>query len=185
MAKLVKLDERLSIGIVTETPNQYNVHFHAENNLIYTRLTNSEESDMRTYAEHVAESIVTGTLVREDWQKKLIKWMCGEDYGLSQYYVMIDLYTEPNKQGNMTRYYLMGGGTKKLKLGGKDFTKCYVSKSGAIKAARKAYDSLFNKSLAYIHVMRNTVGELMPVEIATLHGEDEQTQSHQQAQNLL
>ena len=91
MAKLVKLDERLSIGIVTETPNQYNVHFHAENNLIYTRLTNSEESDMRTYAEHVAESIVTGTLVREDWQKKLIKWMCGEDYGFSQYYVMIDL----------------------------------------------------------------------------------------------
>lgn len=176
MAKLVNPDERLSVGIITGTPNQYNVHFHAEKNLIYTRMTKNEETDMRTYAEHVAEAFASGNPVREDWQKKLIKWVCGEDYGLPQYYVVIDLYTEPNKQGNMTRYYLIGGGTRKLKLGGKDFTKYYVSKARAINAATKAFNSLFNKSLAYIHVMCNTVGELMPVEIATLHGEDEQAQ---------
>lgn len=139
MAKMVVRDTRLQFGINTKTtPNEYNVRFYAEDGSIYTRSTDGN-SDMRTYADAIAEVSTSNQLVREDWQKKLIKWVT-ENIPGTTYYVSIELYSEPNMSGNMSLYYYIGRRGENLTFGGVALKKLFTSRAAAIKAAYHAYN---------------------------------------------
>lgn len=139
MAKMVKKDIRLQFGVNTKvTPNEYLVKFYAEDGSIYTRSTDGN-SDMRIYADAIAEASIKNELVREDWQKALIKWVT-ENIPGTTYYVSIELYSEPNMRGNMSLYYYIGRNRDKISYGGRALKKLFTSRAAAIKAAYHAYN---------------------------------------------
>lgn len=139
MAKMVKKDIRLQFGVNTKvTPNEYLVKFYAEDGSIYARSTDGN-FDMRTYADAIAEASIKNELVREDWQKKLIKWVT-ENIPGTTYYVSIELYSEPNMSGNMSLYYYIGRKGENTTFGGRALKKLFTSRSAAIKAAYHMYN---------------------------------------------
>ena len=140
MAKMVEKDIRLQFGINTRvTPNEYNVRFHAEDGSIYCRSTDGN-FDMRTYADAIAEASIKNELVREDWQKKLIKWVT-ENVPGTAYYISFELYSEPNMSGNMSLYhYINRKGADGLVYGGRALKKVFTSRAAAVKAAYYVYN---------------------------------------------
>lgn len=139
MAKMVEKDTRLQFGINTKvTPNEYNVKFYAEDGSIYTRSTDGN-ADMRIYADAIAEASIKNELVREDWQKALIKWVT-ENIPGTAYYISIELYSEPNMSGNMSLYYYIGRKGENVTFGGRALKKLFTSRTAAIKAAYHAYN---------------------------------------------
>lgn len=139
MAKMVKKDIRLQFGVNTKvTPNEYLVKFYADDGSIYTRSTDGN-SDMRIYADAIAEASIKNELVREDWQNKLIKWVMENIPGVS-YYISFELYSEPNMSGNMSLYYYIGRkGADRITFGGRTLKKMFTSRAAAIKAAYHVY----------------------------------------------
>lgn len=138
MAKMVERDIRLQFGVNTKvTPNEYSVKFYAEDGSIYIRQTDGN-FDMRTYADAIAEASIKNELVREDWQKALIKWVT-ENIPGSVYYISIELYSEPNMSGNMSLYYYIGRRGENLTFGGRALKKLFTSRAAAIKAAHHVY----------------------------------------------
>jgi hypothetical protein len=138
MAKMVKKDIRLQFGVNTKvTPNEYLVKFYAEDGSIYTRSTDGN-SDMRIYADAIAEASIKNELVREDWQKALIKWATENIPGTS-YYISFELYSEPNMRGNMSLYHYIGRNGDKVSYGGRALKKVFTSRAAAIKAAYHVY----------------------------------------------
>lgn len=60
---------------------------------------------------------------------------------MSNYYITIAFYSEPNYQGNCSLYYLKGIKGNKISYGGTMYKKLYVQKSAALKAAEKVKKS--------------------------------------------
>lgn len=149
MAKMVERDTRLQFGIKTNTtPNEYSVKFYAEDGSIYTRQTDGN-FDMRVYADSIAESAIKNTLVREDWQKSLIKWVTESIPGTT-YYISIELYSEPYMRGNMSLYYYINRrGENNLSYGGRALKKLFTSRTAAIKAAYHTYNYFANQQKKY------------------------------------
>ena len=144
MAKMVKKDIRLQFGVNTKvTPNEYLVKFYAEDGSIYTRSTDGN-SDMRLYADAIAEASIKNELVREDWQKALIKWVTENIPGTS-YYISFELYSEPNMRGNMSLYHYIGRNGDKVSYGGRALKKVFTSRAAAIKAAYHVYHHFLTK----------------------------------------
>ena len=140
MAKMVKKDIRLQFGVKTNvTPNEYSVKFYAEDGSIYIRQTDGN-SDMRIYADAIAEASIKNELVREDWQNKLIKWVTENIPGTS-YYISFELYTEQYMRGNMSLYhYINRKGADGLVYGGRALKKLFTSRAAAVKAAYYTYE---------------------------------------------
>ena len=138
MAKMVERDIRLQFGVNTKvTPNEYSVKFYAEDGSIYIRQTDGN-FDMRTYADAIAEANIKNELVREDWQKALIKWVTENVPGTS-YFISFELYSEPNMRGNMSKYYYIRRRGENLTFGGRALKKLFTSRAAAIKAAYHVY----------------------------------------------
>jgi len=136
---MVERDIRLQFGVNTKvTPNEYLVKFYAEDGIIYTRSTDGN-FDMRTYADAIAEASIKNELVREDWQKALIKWVT-ENIPGTTYYISIELYSEPNMSGNMNLKYYIGRNGGKISCGGRALKKLFTSRTAAIKAAYHVYN---------------------------------------------
>ena len=93
---------------------------------------------MRTYADAIAEASIKNELVREDWQKKLIKWVTENVPGTS-YFISFELYSEPNMRGNMSKYYYIRRRGENLTFGGRALKKLFTSRAAAIKAAYRVY----------------------------------------------
>lgn len=55
-----------------------------------------------------------------------------------------DLFSEPNYQGNMSRYYLKGFNGTKISYGSKGFAKKYLTYVGAKKAGKRLQDRFPN-----------------------------------------
>lgn len=160
MAKMVKKDIRLQFGINTKvTPNEYLVKFYAEDGSIYTRSTNARHAVMRIYADAIAEASIKNELVREDWQKRLIKWVTENIPGTS-YYISFELYSEPNMRGNMSLYYYIMRSGNTLSYGGRELKKLFTSRAAAIKAAYYVYHHFLK--------MQREHGEYKQVKV-TLH----------------
>ena len=149
MAKMVERDIRLQFGVKTNvTPNEYSVKFYAEDGSVYIRQTDGN-FDMRTYADSIAEASVKNALVREDWQKALIKWVTENIPGTS-YYITFELYSEPNMRGNMSEYYYINRkGADGLTYGGRALKKLFTSRAAAIKAAYHVYHYFLKKQREY------------------------------------
>lgn len=56
---------------------------------------------------------------------------------MSNYYVTIAFYSEPNYNGNMTMYFLHGIKGNKISYGGTTNKKLYCQKNSAIKSAKR------------------------------------------------
>ena len=56
---------------------------------------------------------------------------------MSNYFVTIAFYSEPNYNGNMTMYFLHGIKGNKISYGGTTNKKLYCQKNSAIKAAKR------------------------------------------------
>jgi len=168
MAKMVKVDSRLQIGvaITTSNPQEYNVRYTPQENNIYIRQTS--DFDMRTYAAHIAEGILNKTLVRQDWQNKIIKWVT-ENIPGTIYFIEIVMYSEPNFSGNMFQYFYIGRTMHRIQYGGRAMKKLFVSRSGAIKAAERAFGILTNgstKKNIRVTVYEQKLHQPMPTEIS-------------------
>lgn len=137
MAKMVKKDYRLQFVETKVTPNEYSVMFYAEDGSVYIRQTDGN-ADMRIYADAIAEASIKNELVREDWQKALIKWVTENIPGTS-YFITFELYSEPNMRGNMSEYYYIGRRGENLSYGGRALKKVFTSRASAIKAAYHVY----------------------------------------------
>lgn len=56
---------------------------------------------------------------------------------METYVIAINFFSAPNYEGNCTRYYLVKKRGKKITYAGIQLAKRYVSKSAALKTARK------------------------------------------------
>ena len=161
--KMVKPNEKLNI---TSFGNdmEFNVTYHAQSNNIFFRITTDDE--MRQIACQIASAIENNTLVREDLQNKLIKWVTENRVG-TYYFITIQLYTEPNYNGNMNQYYVREWTQKKVSLCGPDLRKRYVSRAAAIKAASNMHKTYMGMDIHYknshrIFVYEQTLHDVTP-----------------------
>lgn len=69
---------------------------------------------------------------------------------MSNYYVTISFYSEPNFQGNCSLYYLQCIRGKKIIYGGTAYKKLYVQKNAVLKAAKKTKE-IFPTAKVEVH----------------------------------
>lgn len=69
---------------------------------------------------------------------------------MSNYYITIAFYSEPNRKGNLWLYYLKGIKGNKIAYGGTASKKLYCQKHAAMKAAEKA-KACFTTAVVTLH----------------------------------
>lgn len=78
----------------------------------------------------------------------------------STYYIMIDVFSEPNRRGNLSRYYFGGTKGNRYVFCGTDLKKLFTNKTQVIKTAKKIMDKYQN---AYVFVFEKPLNGIQRV----------------------